>query len=43
MFRDMPKPDEITDYAPYLDLICKHVDNVIEGDKEKKNEYVFTL
>lgn len=40
MFRELPRPEEISDYSKFLDLIDSKIDD--EKEKEKENN-MFTL
>lgn len=42
MFRDLPKPEEITDYEPYLNLMYEPKKDKKE-EEEKKNNNIFIL
>lgn len=37
LFRELPKPDEISDYEPYINLLTQ--DKKEEEDEEINNEY----
>lgn len=42
MFKDMPRPEEITNYDPYLNLLPEYK-NEEETDNRQENKYSFTL
>ena len=43
MFKDLPKPEEITDYEPYLNLIYKPEKKEDKKEEEEKTINIFTL
>ena len=43
LFRELPKPEDISDYEPYLELSTSKIQDSIPIDDENKNEYTFKL
>lgn len=41
MFRQLPKPEEISDYEPYLNLNYKKDEIYVNEDKNENNEIMF--